>query len=1232
MAGERELEYSYSLDNANLKRDADEAKNVFKSISDAVEKESVKIDNAFERGVSEANKNIKSLGVTLKKDSDGITEYFNTISSAVEVNKQVISELEAEYKRLGEQISGMRKSKKKSALVEEYESIGAVINTAKGSLSAFEAENSKISRGYKELGKELSNVQSELMRMRSAGQQNTQEYRNLEQEAAKLSSTISSVQSNVRKLASERSTVQGLTDGLRGLTGAFALGSGVVGLFSKENQNLEKIMVRLQSAMSIAIGVQEVSNALDKNSAFQTVALTKAKTLYTASLGRLSVVLGISTVAAQALMGALTLGLSVAIGVAIAAWDKYSKKQEEAAKKIKDRLEIEKEGYATMLKTRFELDNATKSIESFNGTKEEEKNKVEELNRKYGESFGYYNTLDDWYNALIKKGDDYVNSLFMQIKVQNLLTKAVEADERARQIAAEGVQTGDFKWYDVVNPLNSFRGTPSFSAVDRANKSYKDRLEKANKEREDLLKEAQELEDKRNNLASSAGIGGFKDNRKAESNSDKKLQEEKDRIEREIKEREKQIKEYEKSLAAQFRESEFSIRASRLNNLDDSFEKERQLIDLNYKKTLYEIEKQEDEMIKALTKKRELEHLNKYPDGKTPFDPISISATDLTEEQKATLKNNEGVAEAIRFKALADTEKKYTERQEKAIRDRHEKFVDLRIRQARALAEKEQIALSEASYKWESDREKDLLEAQKESILAEIERLKSLTPDPNVQLEIEQLKNKILELNGALNKIPANKIKEIGSAISSVIGSFSGLGGDLGKLFGQLSSGISQVSTAMADQKNGKGGFEQWGSSITAVIQNTVTLINALTDAAKKRKEAEREFYLNSISLAHQYALALNEQLRVQGELSGGQFVRNYAAEINTAFEAATEAVGKYQEAVSKLSEGQAKQGQKNAVNWGVVATAATSTAATGAIIGASAGSVVPIVGTIIGAAVGAVVGGIVGIFAGKKKKDVFGGLLDIYPELIDEQDNLNKALAEQLIATNQLDEKTKLLVQNALDWDSAVETATEGIRDIVGVLAGDLGSSLQSAVVDAWKAGEDAADRMFKSVNDSIANLVENLTYGVVFAKTMKKFEDELTKALSPSGTKSAEEVYKELYENLQLDYETFKKLMNESKKAAENAGFTPWEDTTRTGISKGLQGMTQDTADELNGRFTVIQGHTFIIANTMPLLLENSNVANGHLFAIRENTARLESIENFMRRNTEASEDIRDRGIKML
>ena len=86
-------------------------------------------------------------------------------------------------------------------------------------------------------------------------------------------------------------------------------------------------------------------------------------------------------------------------------------------------VKIESDGRAQMIKTRFEIESTLRGLKKFTGTKDEEKAKVEELNRKYGESFGYYKTLSEWYDTLIQKSEDYVQVLLHQANVQNLVKK-----------------------------------------------------------------------------------------------------------------------------------------------------------------------------------------------------------------------------------------------------------------------------------------------------------------------------------------------------------------------------------------------------------------------------------------------------------------------------------------------------------------------------------------------------------------------------------------------------------------------------------------------------------------------------------------------------------------------------------------------------------------------------------------------------------------------------------------
>lgn len=107
-------------------------------------------------------------------------------------------------------------------------------------------------------------------------------------------------------------------------------------------------------------------------------------------------------------------------------------------KAMQEKNEVEKEAHAISIRTRTELDNTLREIKDFTGTKEQEKAKVDELNQKYGDAFGTYKTLSEWYDVLIQKGNAYVSSLSMQAKAQSYIQKAVEADEKANDIRSKG--------------------------------------------------------------------------------------------------------------------------------------------------------------------------------------------------------------------------------------------------------------------------------------------------------------------------------------------------------------------------------------------------------------------------------------------------------------------------------------------------------------------------------------------------------------------------------------------------------------------------------------------------------------------------------------------------------------------------------------------------------------------------------------------------------------------------
>ena len=365
-----------------------------------------------------------------------------SLTDKIKEQKAVIKQVETDVKSLQKAYKKAAPGNAQFAALEDLNAAKKALEEEKAILAELTAEQERNKESNRRLATQLRDMQNTLTRMRLNGEQNTEEYRKLSAEAAHLADTLRDLRVQTRILANDDANLQGFISGVNGLAGAFTTATGVMSLFASENENLLKVQARVQSVMAITMGLQQVFNALNKDSAFRLVTVTKVKNLLTAANYRLATSLGISNAAATALMATLSLGLSVVITGLIVAWNKYSDAQEEAARKAQERVEIESQGRAEMIKTRFEIDTTRESLKNFTGSKEEEKKKCEELNRKYGEAFGYYDTVAQWYDILTQKAEKYIQMLLHQANAQALVNKAAEVDAKLNETKAK--DAGEF--------------------------------------------------------------------------------------------------------------------------------------------------------------------------------------------------------------------------------------------------------------------------------------------------------------------------------------------------------------------------------------------------------------------------------------------------------------------------------------------------------------------------------------------------------------------------------------------------------------------------------------------------------------------------------------------------------------------------------------------------------------------------------------------------------------------
>ena len=536
----------------------------------------------LEKEHREAEKSVRNLRKEYERislEEERAVAGSKSLTDKIREQKEVIGQIESDIKSLEKAYQGAAPGKAKIAALDELNAAKKALEEEKGALAGLQAEQEKTRASSKRLSMQLRELQDNMARLRLEGKQDTEEYRKMAQQAALLSDTLADLNTQTKILSHDDANLQGFMSGVSGLAGLFTTATGALSLFASENENLAKIQTRVQSVMAITMGLQQVFNTLNKDSAFRLVTVVKMKNLLTAANTRLAVALGISTGAAQALMATLTLGLSAVITGLVVAWDRYSTAQEKAAEKAREMVKIESDGRAQMIKTRFEIESTLASLKKFTGTKDEEKSKVEELNRKYGESFGYYDTIAQWYDILQKKGEKYIQMLFLQAKVQSLVNKATEADEKVNEIKASKPEDvdGSMGWFARMGlymaQSESYGRVDAQSMISEYNEKAKEKaVREAEEVRDGYLAEARKLQEEYLDIGKEFDLG---DHAKPDPNAAKKE------------------KQSEEQRASELLKLQMKNRQAEIDLLKESGEKRRRQIRLNYDKEIAELAAQE---------------------------------------------------------------------------------------------------------------------------------------------------------------------------------------------------------------------------------------------------------------------------------------------------------------------------------------------------------------------------------------------------------------------------------------------------------------------------------------------------------------------------------------------------------------------------------------------------------------------------------------------------------------
>ena len=721
--------------------------------------------------------------------------------------------------------------------------------------------------------------------------------------------------------------------------------------------------------------------------------------------------------------------------------------------------------------------------------------------------------------------------------------------------------------------------------------------------------------------------------------------------------RTRKIGEYTDAVTRAVAQSQFEIEQAEIDALEDSYEKQSRQIDLNYRRLIEENKQRKADWVSELADAKELEWQNANPDYKKKglvFDRSSVTEADLSADQLAVLKMYEDMAndykaqengkllknlldkyatyEAQRTeiaKQYEDQRKQFYELDEngeyikdangnkKLKDDKYQGNVDeLNRQEEEALkAVDQQFAMREETFQaWMNEvanltlKQLKAVLTQAEAELAELE--KSNPNDPKLaqaRAKVSTLKDKVSKKNAENNVNPSKRsIKEwneLREALEDCIGAFDEIGNAVGGVAGEIISVSGQIMGSTLSMINGIVQLVQMSATgMTATAAAGATAISTIEKAS---------VILAVISAALQIATAIaglfNSDDKKQEDIEALQ--------------------GRIDELQWELDNADIMNLRKNNVN---------SLEMLRQKIADTVGETDQLVKVTEGLAAAY---GNVAYTADK----ALGA-----EKYASSKEQLQKIAEQQKLMQEQIDkenEKKKSDSGQIAEWErqieelgaEAIQLINDMVEDIIGGSATDIAEQLGEAFFEAFEAGEDAAEAWGEKVNDIVGDIMKRMLIqkfleeplGEIFNKYKEKwFKDGEFQGID-AVTQSLSGFAQDLNEVGGDFAQIWDALPDEIKNII--GGTT----AAREASEKGIATASQESVDELNGRMTAVQSHTYSICESTKQLVQTATLILNSVLNIESNTdsmeARMRNIEDDLGDVKDTMNDIALKGIKI-
>lgn len=242
---------------------------------------------------------LEQQGKTTKQN----TEEFKKYNAELLKQQKALEQIGAITKKIDDSGKVTRKNladlariiKSQSSTFQNEIKKGIIDSLKQAGLEAKEFEEALESATGPTVKQQLRELVEELTRLKVEGKDNTEQYKILAAEAGRLKDAIGDANQEISNTASDTSNLDGLLQTAQGITGVFATMQGAAALFGDESEELQKTLLRVNAAMSILQGLQQIHIILQKESAAATLADTIVTRARTAAQVAFNFVVGAST-------------------------------------------------------------------------------------------------------------------------------------------------------------------------------------------------------------------------------------------------------------------------------------------------------------------------------------------------------------------------------------------------------------------------------------------------------------------------------------------------------------------------------------------------------------------------------------------------------------------------------------------------------------------------------------------------------------------------------------------------------------------------------------------------------------------------------------------------------------------------------------------------------------------------------------------------------------------------